>query len=129
MTPAEGSRRFFQGAISVWLGAPDFKGLGFDMSLSEHFDLSLRRYLPVIARRRNAFDYIELLNEKVELAFRQYSDGEVDLARKTMVALLDLIYDHLHLPSERELQALAEDANKNVAARLPKRVNRRDGNA
>lgn len=110
MTPSEASRRFFQGAMAILVSAPEFKGSSPGMSLNEWFDAHLREPLIVVARKRGPQDYIGLLGGKVETAYRQYSEGNAEAARKTMVALLDLVHKHLHLPSKRQLGELAVES-------------------
>jgi hypothetical protein len=106
MTPSEASRRFFQGATAIWVSAPEFKGSSPGMSLNAWFDAHLREPLAVVARKRGAQDYIGLLGDQVEIAYRQYSEGNTEAARKTMVVLLDLVHKHLNLPSKKQLEEL-----------------------
>lgn len=112
MTPADAAKYFFQGAMSIWLGAPDFKGSPAKRSLNEWFDVSLRENLPVIARKRGADSYIGELRDKVEEAYRRYASGDSDAGRESMVELLDLIHTHLHLPSKKEVDELIEGSKQ-----------------
>lgn len=108
MTPADAAKYFFQGAMSIWLGAPDFKGSPVARSLNEWFDLSLRENLPCIARKRGADAYVDALRDKVEEAYQRYVAGDSEAGRQSMVELLDLIHTHLHLPSKRQISDLVE---------------------
>jgi hypothetical protein len=111
MTPAEAARRFFQGATHIWLSAPDFKGLESRMTLGDWFDASLREHLFVLRRKRGAGAYIDSLSETVELAYRQYHQGDAAAGAKTMLQLLDLIHVHLHLPSKKQIDELKAKAS------------------
>jgi hypothetical protein len=110
MSPSESARRFFQGAMSIWLGAPEFQGAPVSRSLDEWFELSLREHLPDIARKRGADHYIRQLEAQVDRAFQFYAAGKAEEGRNAMVELLDLIHSHLHLPSTREVANLVEKA-------------------
>jgi hypothetical protein len=110
VTPAEAAKYFFQGAMSIWLGAPDFKGSPSSRSLNEWFDVSLRENLPVIERKRGADAYIGVLRSKVEEAYQNYARGEKEAGTRSMLELLDLIHTHLHLPSKKQIDELVEDS-------------------
>jgi hypothetical protein len=105
---SEAARHFFQGAMSIWLGAPEFRGSPATRSLNEWFELSLREHLPAIARKRGAETYIHALRGKIESAYEQYSSGETEAGRQSMLELLDLIHTHLGLPSKKQVTELAE---------------------
>jgi len=109
MTPADAAKYFFQGAMSIWLGAPDFNGSPTTRSLNEWFDVSLRENLPVIARKRGAEAYVDALREKVEEAYQRYASGDSEAGRQSMVELLDLIHTHLHLPGKKQINDLVEE--------------------
>lgn len=110
MTPTEASRRFFQGATAILVSAPEFKGSSPGMSLDEWFEAHLREPLSVVARKKGADKYVGLLGDEAETAYRQYSEGDMDAARKTMVRLLDLVHEHLHLPSKKQINELVVQA-------------------
>lgn len=112
MTPAEAAKYLFQGAMSVWLGAPDFKESPANRSLNEWFDVSLRENLPVIARKRGADAYVDALRNKVEEAYQRYACGDSEGGRQSMVELLDLINTHLHLPNKRQIDDLGEESKQ-----------------
>lgn len=112
MTPTDAAKYFFQGAMSIWLGAPDFKGSPATRSLNEWFDVSLRENLPVIARKRGAEAYIDELHDKVEEAYQRYAGGDAEAGRQSMVELLDLIHTHLHLPNKRQINDLIEESKQ-----------------
>jgi hypothetical protein len=111
MTPSDAAKYFFQGAMSIWLGAPDFKGSPATRSLNEWFDVSLRENLPDMARKRGAEVYIDVLRDKLEEAYERYETGDAEAGRQSMVDLLDLIHVHLHLPSKKQLNRLIEESN------------------
>lgn len=112
MTPADAAKYFFQGAMSIWLGAPDFKGSPATRSLNEWFDISLRENLPAIARKRGAEAYVDALRNKVEEAYQCYESGDPETGRRSMVELLDLIHLHLHLPNEKQINQLVEEGRE-----------------
>jgi hypothetical protein len=96
--------------MAMLVSAPEFTGSSSDMSLDERFEAYLRESLSVVARKKGADKYIGLLSDQTELAYRQYSEGDSEAARKTMVRLLDLIHEHLHLPSKKQIQEWAAQA-------------------
>jgi hypothetical protein len=112
VTPPDAAKYFFQGAMSIWLGAPDFKDSPSSRSLNEWFDVSLRENLPVIARKRGSNAYIGLLRDQVELAYQQFAKGDSEAGRSSMVELLNMIHTHLHLPSKRQINELIEEGNQ-----------------
>jgi hypothetical protein len=112
VTPAEAAKRFFQGAMHMWVSAPEFKGLESSMSLNEWFDASLRENLPVIERKRGAEAYIGVLRGKVEEAYQNYARGDKEAGTQSMLELLDLIHTHLHLPSKKQIDELVEESKQ-----------------
>jgi hypothetical protein len=107
---SRGFAEIFQGAMAMLVSAPEFNGSPSVMSLNERFDAYLREPLSVVARKKRAEKYMGLLSDQTELAYRQYSEGDPETARKTMVHLLDLIHEHLHLPSRKQIQEWVAEA-------------------
>lgn len=109
MKTADAAKYFFQGALSIWLGAPEFNGSPVNRSLNEWFDISLRENFSAIERKRGAAAYIGLLRSKVEEAYQNYERGSKEAGVESMLELLDLIHIHLKLPSQKQIAELVKE--------------------